>query len=309
MGLGAVGPADCALLFGVPLTLEDFRADLQAGREKDYIAGSFGYPERPVASTLWEIYHDSAEFMSGVAADVKRLGVTVIRQARYEDVADVAKTHAVVTIVGHWRDGAVREWEIDDPRALAARLNVRGDDLASRLRGMLKGQTSGPLDDADLLDEDGWRKWRRAVARDISEKLPDVPLGDDLWFAATEGSQPPAADVRRDINGTFLRRHLGYLFRGTIGVELRDGIYSAADIAARLPARWRGTLDLTVCHSVLLGEVVKRAFPTSTIVANRQRASPELRLAIYRELIRILHDTPGPYDKTMLKLRDYLNRQ
>jgi hypothetical protein len=302
MGRCAIGPRDCALLFGVPLTFDDFKADLAAGPERDYVAGSFGYADEPVVPTLWALYSDVAKFMNTVADEVSALGVNVVRRANHDDIGRAAQSYAVVTIVAHWRDGGVRAWEIGESSALARLLQSPVDELARRLRGMLQPSTIAMF---DAVEE---REWRRAVAHDISLRLPDVPLADDLWFTASNDSKPPSADIRRDINGALLRHRLRQFFRGAIGVELRDGIDSAERVAARLPPKWSGTLDLTVCHSVLLGEVVKRKFPASTVVTNLQRASPQVRLTIYRELIGILHEQRYPYDKALLQLRDRLNQ-
>jgi hypothetical protein len=302
MGMGAIGPADCALLFGVPLTVEDFADDLAAGPRKDYVAGSFGYAHEPVVSTLWAVYRDIAQLMNGVADEVGARGVTIVRRASAADIAHAAGSHAVITIVAHWRDGGVRCWEIEEPRALATLLQNPRDEPSRRLRGMLQQATMAMADAPETVE------WCSHVARDISAALPDMPLDDNLWVAATADSEPPHADVRRDVNGAFLRRRLPHMFCGTIGVELRDDIHPAERIAEQLPARWSGTLDLTVCHSILLGELVKRRTPATTVITNRHRASPQVRLNIYRELIRILEDRPGPYAGAMLKLRDRLSQ-
>ena len=73
------------------------------------------------------------------------------------------------------------------------------------------------------------------------------------------------------------------------GVEFSTGIVPLEHVCAALPGRYRGLLDLTVCHSSQAIAPLKRARPGCTVLANREAARLDIRLAMYRQILRVLN--------------------
>jgi hypothetical protein len=76
---------------------------------------------------------------------------------------------------------------------------------------------------------------------------------------------------------------------GLHGVEFSSGIVQLDEVCAALPGEYRGVLDLTICHSSQAIAPLKRARPQCTVLANREAARLDIRLAMYRQIVRILN--------------------
>jgi hypothetical protein len=74
----------------------------------------------------------------------------------------------------------------------------------------------------------------------------------------------------------------------TPSIEYADGIVPLQEAVDALPRRFDGVVDLTVCHSTQALAMLKRARPRCTVLANRDPAWLDVRLAIYRQIIRLL---------------------
>lgn len=76
---------------------------------------------------------------------------------------------------------------------------------------------------------------------------------------------------------------------GLDGVEFSTGIVQLEQVCAALPRRYSGLIDLTVCHSAQAIAPFKRARPGCTVLANREPARLDIRLAMYRQILRLLN--------------------
>lgn len=71
-------------------------------------------------------------------------------------------------------------------------------------------------------------------------------------------------------------------------IEFADGLHTIAELVDVVPADFSGVMDLTICYFTRLMEAIKHKAPRCQIVLNRKRASLGLRLAIYREAVRLV---------------------
>ena len=94
---------------------------------------------------------------------------------------------------------------------------------------------------------------------------------------------------------------------GGPAIEFCDGLMPIDTVDARVP-KTIGTLDLTVCDSVLLAEYLRRRRSGGVILANPRPATPDVRLAMYREAIGFMNRYHVSYVDAMLRLRRSLAR-
>jgi hypothetical protein len=97
--------------------------------------------------------------------------------------------------------------------------------------------------------------------------------------------------------------------KGGAAVEFDDGCHALDVIDAALPDDLGECLDLTVCESVLLGEVLRRRRNRSVILTNVETTSPDFRMALYRQAIRLVRRRATSYPEAMMALRAHLRRQ
>lgn len=71
-------------------------------------------------------------------------------------------------------------------------------------------------------------------------------------------------------------------------IEYADGPRSLHEVVEALPADFAGVVDLTVCNSTRAIAAIKRARPRCSVLANRDATRLDLRLAMYRQVLRLV---------------------
>jgi hypothetical protein len=250
-------PEECALLVAVPLTRNAFLSDLEDTTRHDFARFVTGIGE---PATAWcEQGYFFAELVKRVMDTAESYGVRVVREARLSDVTDTFSDFpAVVTIVAHWRGADLAGRDIrGEPKEIVERIaNALSGQTARNAVSELLGGFQANLS-AVLAHED--RDERRSFfAKLLNEQILESnrllpfflpPVGvettvvSDLWL--------------RTWNRDFLDACAGGLILPGNRLELRDGLHDTRAIAACVPEAWSGQVDLTVCHSALLGQVIK----------------------------------------------------
>jgi len=95
-------------------------------------------------------------------------------------------------------------------------------------------------------------------------------------------------------------------FRGGAAVEFADGFRTIEEITGGVSRSYSGTLDLTVCQSVLLGEMVRRKCPNSSVLASAANTSMDFRFATYHQVIEVLAGSPRPFEDAVIDVRKAL---
>ncbi|MBV9268829.1 MAG: hypothetical protein JO061_21855 [Acidobacteriaceae bacterium] len=90
------------------------------------------------------------------------------------------------------------------------------------------------------------------------------------------------------------QRHVVTLFahwtnrNGVDEFEFAEGLRSLDDLIACLPDAYSGVLDFIVCRSTKALDRVKQARPKSTVIANRNEADLSVRLAMFRQIMKLV---------------------
>jgi hypothetical protein len=92
-------------------------------------------------------------------------------------------------------------------------------------------------------------------------------------------------------------------FRGGNAIEFSEGFVSANEVLNAIPASFDGKLDLTSCNSTFFAEDVRRKCKSVLVIANEDSTSLDLRLAIYRQVIRRLSRRSEPYESALYRIR------
>lgn len=92
-------------------------------------------------------------------------------------------------------------------------------------------------------------------------------------------------------------------------MEFDDGFCGVQEIASAWPIDYDGVLDLTICNSTLLAELIRRRCPHGLVLANEELTYPEFRLPLYNAVVRLLCRRPQPYEDAVFEIRKYLTRR
>ncbi len=95
-------------------------------------------------------------------------------------------------------------------------------------------------------------------------------------------------------------------FRGGASVEFAEGFQTIREIASGISPEFAGTLDLTVCQSVLLGGTIQRRCRKCLVLKNAENAEVDSRLAFYHQVIEVLTRKPQPFEDAAFAVRKAL---
>jgi hypothetical protein len=85
-------------------------------------------------------------------------------------------------------------------------------------------------------------------------------------------------------------------------IEYADGPHVLDDVIAALPPAFDGVIDLTVCHSPRAIAAIKRARPRCSVLASRHPANLDLRLAMYRQVLRLIDRQGTGYTEALQRV-------
>src|SRR5690242_12201128 len=89
-----VGPSDCALAIGIPMTEDEFLEDLSAGASKDLAR----------AAKRWSKYEEQvAAPLQDAMMEAEGAGVTVRQRAGLRDIRDLCERFKALTVIAHWK--------------------------------------------------------------------------------------------------------------------------------------------------------------------------------------------------------------
>jgi hypothetical protein len=285
---------DCALLVAVPTTEADFSADVQRGAD---------FATRWLATTAdgdvvrgWERFLPYARLCRQVLDEALRLGVTVIERASLTHLTEAIPTFAVVTLIAHSCGPEFDEGDIADSRAAAAALP---DLLRTAARWMRSVPPPPATSDCGEV-----AAWLNDLLNDGLAESPATPRAREITRAATRIHAFTEQWMRRRAVEAAARG----AFRPGVGVEFNDDFHSLEAIEAVLPERLDGTLDLTVCESVHLGELLRARRAGGVIMSNAEPTTLDFRLALYRQTLALMVRREIRYIDAALMLRRHLKR-
>jgi hypothetical protein len=168
--------------------------------------------------------------------------------------------------------------DIVDPVALRRRASLRDSEIARVVDDALRGIGDFPGQIAGALDALCAPAVRRYSASDRKGSEDDRGLSR----VALEHALPGL-------------RHAG-------AIELADRMHTAAEVVQATPYDYPGVIDLSVCNSILLAELLKRARRPALIASGEFRASLAFRMVRYRVLVEHLHRRRARYTDVLQQL-------
>lgn len=288
--------SSAALIFGIPITQAEFAHSLARDREGTLTAQlRWRYPKL-TADGLWEQYEPYAALACSVAADVSRAGVHVVHAATAADATRTIQQVRVATLVTHWRSALFLPSDIADASAIFAALGDPTSPLTQALADLAvdRDALTSAARGAASPDRRSFRGELAAAFNDAIQRAAEsrLPRADDALAEGRRLTEQQGEYRRwRDL----VVHALPDAFTGSDGIEFGGAFCDSEAFVNLLSPAYAGLLDLTICHSILLGEDTKRRCPGSTCLLNAAVTPLDVRLAIYRQIVRRMARSPDDY--------------
>lgn len=287
-----VSPCDCALALAIPLSQAEFLRDLEDEAPKD-LAKSI-LREWPLRGEIVyaEKYTPLVSLARDVAEEARSHGVTVCRPTRLDDLPELFEQHKVVTLVAHWCFIDLQAGDISDVDSFRTLLTASAavengnDDLPNR-------PTDALLRDDPLVQA-------AVTAADLAAALNRLLLPSQRyyeWVPSAGEEVPSGTDAIAGITRVLLEEmYPGFIAQG-LCLELADRLCSVWEFIQSVPRDFDGIVDMTVCNSIIPAEALRRHRSDCNVVCNTYRARAEVRLEIYRHVIRSLAAKSEPFEE------------
>jgi hypothetical protein len=288
-------PANCAVLVALPLSKEQFLENLRSDVEGNFAKAfrSNGRETLP-ESTVAELYETSANLARDVLKEVSGRGVKVVPNGSTTELCDLLLSHRVVTLFAHSRDARFLESDVRNVGLLFDALGQRDSEFYKIVVRFGVGcPTAIPPRGSSVM----------VIVRFLN-RLLEAPT--------TRSSDSPImhklGDITRDQLQWRKRREqlecaLPHAFRSGAGLEFQGAFQRLDHILQSLPREYDGTFDLTCCNSTVFAEDVRRRYRRSLVMSNELPASFEYRMAVYRQVMRILSRTKTSYEEAVFRIR------
>lgn len=294
--IAAVGPRDCALCVAVPLTREDFFADLAAPERKDFVQHVRRVNSLAGAADefYWSsVYAPIAATVERACVTAARLGVDVRQRIMFADLPSLFAKKKVLTLVAHWRFTRVTASDVVEPRHFLDTIERPANPLQARVAGAILEQSPQLLNDCAAATYDALRERIAAAitpviaAAHAAYRRPDKPVAESV-------GEPRPVDLRR-VTRVAVEEAFPTSIRPAPAIELADGMHTVPEFIEAIPRSFDGVLDMTVCNSVIVGAAVKRARPDCLVAVNRYPAEMHVRMTFYALAVESLARRNAPY--------------
>jgi hypothetical protein len=298
----SVVPAECALAIGIPLTRAAFLEALAQPERWDLAASEGRQFPGFTPEFLWSEFAPIARGVSGVCDVAEQLGVLVRRSATLNEFGELLcvrpDQRKVVTLVSHWRLMGLPATDV--LRADAVRDAVLDRNLTHPIHRALREELSrrlGPArNPASLTAEELLSELNRLVeeAEDAHDPrhraAPRLSTWSRLWnWLSGQVAGVGANREPRPLTRAALERAFGEsVIRPGKVIEFRDGLHTVPEVIAVIPGDYRGTLDMSCCNSVLIGQAIKDHAPGCTVVRSRFPIYYSTWGLIYPVVLRVL---------------------
>ncbi len=294
-----VSPNECALAVAIPLTREQFLADLsQLSGEKDFVhhfRTEKGL-QKANAEFCWEVYEDDeAIFAKAVCDKVERLAVTVCYDARLDNLTDLLNRFRVVTLVTHGLFVPIEGEAILDAPKLLELLQSPQSQVQQSIRNaleildspLLRREIFAPLSGAEL---------RNRIAEEISTICNEA---ERLYWDDAASQCFKLEQMLDGLSIRLTRVEFERSFPGCIAparvVEFCDGLHTVPELIESVPEDFAGLLDLTVCNSVIPAGPIRLSRPNCLVAGKRGRAELRSGMYLYGLEISLLAKQPMPF--------------
>lgn len=272
-----IKPKDCVLALGFSTNPDQLMSELSACY-KDFAKSI----KRGAKLNEQALYKKMAEFTALYQSNIhiiRNLGVTVLENCTAVDLRQLPQCK-ILTLMSHFKPPTILSEDI-----------LNADDIEQNIRNRpaLFGKFFTGIDSGNNADN------LRKVLNDI---ILDAHFfkkaGLSTFITEHEELKLPEIYIRY-LNRIALEKVFPSAIAKGCLVELYDGLFSIKDIISVIPAYFTGIIDLSICHSIIVQDEVKRVEPRRYAFATEEPLRLDFKIIFYKGLMQQLSSVPNDY--------------
>ena len=279
---------DCHLLSALPRSLGDVSRDIAAGPNRHYVrTHSKGKtPEQAWRKPFSNIARNVAEVFNAA----RLMGAGTEECASIEHLQTAAENSQVIILFAHWKGHAIEYQDfLVDPARIAQDILGSTLPVAQSLKSKIgERKLIEFAENSDEVDQASLERSSYRLARVLTAAIEDRSLFGELEF-----------DAHDSLIAAFNRESFDSEFNQLIApgnrLELTDKLHSIEAIIEAFPTEWGGTLDLAICTSTVISDLLKEPNPSRLIIQNTDLVQPVSRLRLVNLILERLREVPMTY--------------
>jgi hypothetical protein len=281
----------CVFAIALPMSQEQFFADIADNSDKDYVKGIVKSSKEEEEWEKWEVYRPVISKMQNVIELAEKVGMKVLKRTNLKDLSECFANYQIITLLAHWRGPELKHTDIKtEPVRIAEHILESNDDVSNSIRKHIE------LDHIKYISESSNNTNQKIQIANLINKIiysndPILPIPqyyklttlvlNDSWLAFQ--------------NRNTIDNWLPEAFKPGNRLELTDGLYSIDTIKNLIPSSFSGIIDFAICQSELLADYIKSGYPKRRVIMGNSLIHPIGRLIIQEELIKRLDKDGGNY--------------
>lgn len=289
----------CALIFGTPITREEFFAAAEGAYISDYATLTLRGRQ---AKEVWsERYSRICAAAADLIEAANAAGCSIYSHATLHDLSVASRTHDTLIVFAHWKGERVSRRDLlCDHNTLREVLLSSMTPAAAILRERI--QSCLPAGASHSAEAELAERISNEIVRGLNDVIVDGTLAFLLpnWVQMATGSALLLTQaLARDLVDEALS---GVLAPGN-RLELFDGLHAPGDLEGAVVPGFRGTIDLGICHSVILAFYLKHFRGDNLLVIqNDNLLDPLSRYSIIAHTLSVLRTEGGSYEQIRFEI-------
>ena len=263
-------PQKIALFSAIPLNKDEFDNDLsKPSPNGDYVKAILTRDGeyRPVIA--WQIYEPIANFILEKLGQLHSFHVDIHLRATAYKFKEQLGNYQVAIVLAHWKGAYLLASDIIFPRELAFQLLNDNSDEIDYLRQLIGFDKLNAI--AVGFNQDANAELTKLLREAFNELINEYDLaGIDGWEDDIQNQKARNRDYLVQVFG----RNLCPGNR----IEFVDGLVSAQGFVDCVPDSYNGVLDITMCYSVILANLLNWKRRNCICVSNKNELTPSFQL-------------------------------
>ena len=247
----------------------------------------------------WQYYESEiAKILLNKLDQLRQLDVDVHLRTTASKFKEYLGHYQVAIILAHWKGEKVYASDILLPCELTFKLLTDSSDEVDYLRQLIGFVKLNDIIAA--VKQDASVELTNLLTETFNELINEYDFsGTDVWEQDIQ--------KRKARNRDYLVQVFGRSLCPGNGVEFFNGLVSAQGFVDRVPNAYNGVLDITICYSVILANMLNRERRNCICISNENELTPSFQLTRLLAICQLMSIKQADFLSALSQVRDIID--